>query len=100
MFETTPGPNDLRDSPELSAIFSLRVQIDLAESALLAAYPELEMDNSCPAYPYCTARVAYASALLHQLQALVGTVDELMAIIQNQRNPAFLVGIQTPERKT
>jgi hypothetical protein len=69
---------ELRQTPELSALVPLKASLDVAEHTLFAVYPKLEEDDTRPTGRYICAREAYACAIIYQLRALSGMVEEFI----------------------
>lgn len=90
MHTMTFTADDLRSAPELSALASLRASIDVADHAMLATYPELK--GNCPRelYPYFAVRIACASAIRRQMEALAATISEFADLVKDPNAPAFL----------
>jgi hypothetical protein len=72
------------ENPELAVLRTLRTNLCVAELALLAVYPA----GSEPTSPkhHFGAQEAYASAILHQIDALEATLDEYVESVRRARD--------------
>ena len=73
-----PTPIELSENPELAALRILKTNLDVAELALLASYPE---NCECPERSR-TEPEAYAIAILFQIDALESILNEYVESIR------------------
>ena len=83
MNESSLTPIQLNDNPELAALRMLKTNLDVAEMALLATYPD-----SCG--PSCsescrTEQEAFATSILYQVDTLNAMLNEYAESIRRLR---------------
>lgn len=84
MDESLPTPAELQEDPELAVLRILRTTLSVAELALLSSYPE-----SCEPARSGGSRSeqeAYVTAILHQIEALEGVLDQYVESIRRLRD--------------
>ena len=79
MKESLPSPLDVSEYPELAALRALKTNLQVAELALLAAYP----NSSCgdPQRDH-SEREAYANGILYLINPLVAMLGEYAESVQ------------------
>ncbi len=81
MDSSLPTPIELSENPELAALRILKTNLDVAELALLASYPE-----SCEGPERSGGeQEAYAMAILYQIDALEAMLNEYAESIRRLR---------------
>lgn len=74
-----PNPSELTETPELAILYALDAALHAAESALVAAHPELEEQGlSAEPLPLST-RAAFADAMLNQISNLTAWISRYRA---------------------
>lgn len=75
-------PIEFNDNPELAALRILRTNLDVAEVALLATYPDCEPSalDRCHTEPE-----AYAISILYQIAALASLLNEYTESVLRSR---------------
>lgn len=84
LYRILPTPDELGDSPELASLVTLTINLEMASFALLAAYPDLDFDYD--ARSSYTEQDAYVYAMISQIRALEGVVEEYLESIRRLRS--------------
>ena len=77
------SPTELNENPELAALQILKTSLDVAESVLLATYPD--SCESSYAEGCRTEQEAYAISILYQMDALNAVLDQYAESIRRLR---------------
>jgi hypothetical protein len=83
MNESFPTPIQLNENPELAVLRLLKTNLEVAEVALLAEYPDCEEPDWERQH---SEQEAYVTAILHQIDALEATLDEYAKSIRRLRS--------------
>lgn len=75
--DSLPTPMELRENPELGALWILRTSLEVAELSLRATYPERSERHS-------TEEEAYAIAILYQIDAVEALLEEYLESIRRR----------------
>ncbi len=85
MHHILPEPYQLAESPELAILYALDAALVATETALVAAYPELEDADFCAEAPPRLSADAYvADAVLTEVTALQSAVRRYVALVRRR----------------
>ncbi len=83
LYKILPTPEEISEHPELAIVVALLTNLQLASFALLAAYPDLDVDSN--PHSSRTEQEAYVYAMLSQTRALEAVVEEYLGSLQRLR---------------
>jgi hypothetical protein len=82
MTEKLPTPAQLAESPELAALHTLQVALQIAERALLSTHPQLELIDPF-AHPPLAIDACLADAILTHLAGLEAAIGRYRLLLRH-----------------